>query len=60
MVNKYVKTLESRAWNDRTNSVWSIDDVPALWRNKVREKILSDGYHFAADGTVYPNEGGGN
>ena len=52
MVSKYVRVLEAREINPNTESVWSINDVPALWRNKVEKQILVDGYTFDEDGTV--------
>ena len=56
MVNKYAKHLENRDTNVNTGSVWSLFDVPYTWRSKTEAKVIKDGYHFAEDGTAYPNE----
>lgn len=56
MVNKYAKHLENRDTNVNTGEVWSINDVPNTWRSKTEAKVIKDGYHFAEDGTAYPNE----
>ena len=55
MVNKYARVLESREINPNTDEVWSINDVPNTWRKKTETKVISDGYYFDEDGTVYPN-----
>lgn len=56
MVNKYARLLEERIINDKTGSVWAIQDVPRTWRSKTEEKVLHDGYEFDEDGTVIPKE----
>lgn len=56
MVKKYARVLESREINPNTDKVWAIQDVPNTWRSKTKQKVISDGYHFDEDGTVYPNE----
>ena len=56
MANKYARHLEQRDINVNTGEVWSINDVPNTWRAKTRTKVEADGYHFAEDGTAYPNE----
>lgn len=56
MISKYVRVLEERDINPKTNSVWSIDDVPNTWKTKVRDKVIMDGYSFNDDGTVIKNE----
>ena len=56
MVNKYARVLEEREINATTGEVWSINDVPRTWKAKTEAKVISDGYHFAEDGTAYPNE----
>lgn len=52
MVNKYVRVLEAREINPNTGEIWTINDVPTLWRTKVEKKILDDGYYIQEDGTV--------
>lgn len=54
MVNKYARKLESREINPETESVWSINDVPNIWRKKVETKVEADGYIFDEDGTAIP------
>lgn len=39
MVKLYVKKIISGAINPETNEPWTIDDVPELWREKVREAL---------------------
>ena len=56
MVNKYARHLEHRDINVNTGEVWNINDVPNTWRAKTKTKVEADGYHFAEDGTAYPNE----
>lgn len=56
MVNKYARLLEERIINDKTGSVWAIQDVPRTWRSKTEGKVLHDGYEFDEDGTVIPKE----
>lgn len=55
MVKKYVRALEERQINTRTGEIWTIDDVPNLWRSKVEQQIAADGYIILDDGTVAPN-----
>lgn len=55
MVKKYVRALEERQINTRTGEIWTIDDVPNLWRSKVEQQIEADGYIILDDGTVAPN-----
>lgn len=55
MVNKYARLLEERIMNDKTGSVWAIQDVPKTWRGKTETKVIADGYYFDKDGTAYPN-----
>ena len=54
MVNKYARPLEERIMNDKTGSVWAIQDVPKTWRGKTETKVLADGYVFLDDGTAVP------
>ena len=54
MKKKYVKELEARNINSATGSVWTINDVPNLWRAKVEAQIDADGYVIEEDGTVSP------
>lgn len=54
MVTKYVRKLKSREINHDTDSVWAIQDVPAIWQNKTRLKVEADHYYFDEDGTAYP------
>ena len=56
MVNKYARLLEERIVNDKTGTVWAIQDVPRTWRSKTETKVLNDGYVFDEDGTVIPKE----
>lgn len=52
MVAKYSRLLEERIINDKTGSVWAIQDVPKTWRTKTETKVLQDGYIFDEDGTA--------
>ena len=52
MVNKYARALEAREINDQTGAIWTVNDVPNLWRKKVIAKIEEDGYTIDDDGTV--------
>ena len=52
MVRKYVRLLEEREINHNTESIWCLNDVPNTWREKVKQKILEDGYSFNNDGTI--------
>lgn len=54
MVKKYSRKLESREINPDTDEVWAIQDVPPIWNAKTEQKVISDGYYFAEDGTAYP------
>lgn len=54
MVKKYVKALENREINSSTGSIWTINDVPTLWKAKVEAQIDADGYIIEEDGTVSP------
>ena len=54
MVKKYARYLEERQINSRTEEIWNIADVPALWRTKVEYQIYIDGYIIDTDGTVVP------
>ncbi len=56
MVKKYARVLENREINSMTGEVWAIQDVPNTWRTKTQAKVVEDGYHFAEDGTAWPNE----
>jgi len=56
MVKKYTKSLEARDINPMTEEVWTIEDVPVLWRKKVEKQIDADGYVIIEDGTVMPKE----
>lgn len=56
MVNKYARLLEEREINERTEEVWTIDDVPRTWKNKTKAKVEADGYHFSTDGTAVKDE----
>lgn len=56
MVKKYARYLEERQINSRTEEIWNIEDVPALWRTKVEAQIYIDGYKVDTDGTVVPRE----
>lgn len=52
MVKKYARLLEERAINDKTESVWAIQDVPGTWRSATQDKVIADGYEFLEDGTA--------
>lgn len=54
MVNKYARVLEAREINSNTGAIWTINDVPTLWRTKVERLIDADGYIIEEDGTVNP------
>ena len=54
MVKKYVRVLEQRDINVKTDEVWKLDDVPATWRNRVEAQVIADGYYFDEDGTAWP------
>lgn len=54
MVRKYSRILKSREYNQKTNYVWAIQDVPVTWRSQTQEAVEADGYYFAEDGTAYP------
>lgn len=56
MVTKYVKALEGRDINPKTDEVWAIQDVPTKWADKTEAKVLADGYYFDKDGTAYKEE----
>ena len=56
MEKTYARLLENREINDKTESIWAIQDVPKLWRKKTEKKVIADGYHFLEDGTVMPND----
>lgn len=52
MKKKYVKALENREINSRTEEIWTVDDVPNIWKNQVLSQIAADGYIVLEDGTV--------
>lgn len=52
MVRKYARLLEERHTNEKTNAVWSIKDVPSMWQEDTKAKVISDGYVFKEDGTA--------
>ena len=56
MVKKYTRSIEAREINTRTDSVWSINDVPNAWNAKTRAQVLADGYVFLDDGTAIKPE----
>jgi hypothetical protein len=56
MINKYARHLEERDINPKTDSVWTIYDVPNTWQSKTEKKVVADGYHFESDGTAVKNE----
>lgn len=56
MISIYVKHLERRDIFPGTDRVYSINDVEMRWRDKIRQKIVNDGYYIdETDGTVYEN-----
>ena len=54
MVDKYRRKLEERQINDKTGSVWAIQDVRSIWRTATENAVIADGYYFDEDGTAYP------
>lgn len=56
MIKQFVSHLENRDILEGTDRVWSINDVSEIWRDRVRQKVISDGYYFAEDGTAYKEE----
>ena len=52
MTAKYVRHLENRDINPSTGSIWTINDVPNLWKKKVEAQIEADGCVVDEDGTV--------
>ena len=54
MVSKYSWHIEERQINVDTGKVWSINDVPSIWKIKTKTKVESDGFYFDEDGTAYP------
>lgn len=52
MKKKYVKALENREINSRTDEIWTVNDVPNIWKNQVLNQIAADGYIVLEDGTV--------
>lgn len=56
MVTKYVIALEERQICDKTGEIWTINDVPNLWRTKTKKQVIADGYVFNEDGTVSPSD----
>lgn len=52
MVKKYARLLEQRVINEKTDSVWAIQDVPNTWRESTRTKVEEDHYYFLEDGTA--------
>lgn len=56
MKKKYVKALENREINSRTDEIWKIDDVPSIWKAQVIAQIETDGYEILDDGTVDKTE----
>lgn len=53
MVKKYVKVLETGAYNPSTDDTWKLPDVPELWRNKVEAAVIADGYEFDDQGYAH-------
>lgn len=39
MVNFYVDKIKNNVINEKTGEAWKIDDVPKLWRAKVKAKL---------------------
>ena len=56
MIKEYVSHIENRDILDGTDRVWSINDVSEIWRDRVRQKVIADGYFFNEDGTAYKEE----
>lgn len=53
MVKKYVKVLETGAYNSATDDTWKLPDVPEFWRNKVEATVIADGYEFDDQGYAH-------
>ena len=52
MVAKYKRLIEEREINDKTGSVWAIQNVGKTWRARTEAAVLADGYVFLDDGTA--------
>ncbi len=46
MVELYLKKIKA------DDIVFTLEDVPALWKQKVMDKLVEDGYVLNEDGTV--------
>lgn len=53
MVKKYVKVLETGAYNSSTDDTWKLSDVPELWKYKVESAVIADGYEFDDQGYAH-------
>lgn len=40
MINYYVNKILNKIINKNTGDVWKLEDVPILWRDKVKEALL--------------------
>lgn len=43
MVELYVRLITSGEINEKTGEAWKIEDVPKLWRDKVRQALENKG-----------------
>lgn len=50
MVDRYVQALEEQQICSKTNAIWTINDVPKLWRASVISRVIADGYVFDDEG----------
>jgi len=39
MVKLYVSKIQNKEINPLTENIWTIEDVPTLWREQVREAL---------------------
>lgn len=53
MVRKYTRLLEENAINSKTGNIWTINDVPATWRERTRNQVIEDGFAFDENGIAY-------
>lgn len=40
MINYYVNKILNKIINKNTGDVWKLEDIPTLWRDKVKEALL--------------------
>lgn len=42
MVDFYVQLITEKVINEKTGECWKIEDVPRLWREKVRQMLENE------------------